>query len=81
MVIVEVALCPADGARAVPGPRSVVPSKNSTAPVGTPPEPVTVAVKVTLWPKTDGVSLDATSVAVWNRAASVRMPLEPWKAS
>jgi hypothetical protein len=38
----------------IPVPRVVVPSVNVTVPVGVPPVPVTVAVKVTCWPSVDG---------------------------
>ena len=64
---------------AVPGPRSVLPLKNSTVPVGVgPPLAVTVAVKVTDWPNTDGLAFEASVVDVparlpplttWERAA------------
>src|SRR5689334_6134710 len=52
VVNVEVAELPL-ALKGVPGPRSVVASKNSTAPVGAAPEvaaSATVAVKVTDWP-------------------------------
>ena len=55
---VEVALRPLP-LRALPDPRLVVPSKNSTKPVGvTPPLRVlvTVAVKVTAWLAADGLA-------------------------
>ena len=49
-----------------PVPRTVVPSRKVTVPVGT-PDPgafaVTVAVKVTLWPEIDGLA-DETIVVV-----------------
>ena len=51
----------------VPVPSEVVPSKNSTLPVGVPaPEPVTltVAVKVTDWPQTEGLTDEVTAVDV-----------------
>jgi hypothetical protein len=42
-----------------------VPSRNVTVPVGVPvPGGVTVAVKVTDWPKTDGLADDVSVVAV-----------------
>jgi hypothetical protein len=46
----------------VPVPRTVVPSLNVTVPVA--PAPVTVAVKVTALPYTDGLRDDATPVVV-----------------
>ena len=51
----------------VPVPMGVEPSKKVTVPVGAPAPgagTVTVAVKVTDWPKTDGFTEDATLVAV-----------------
>ena len=39
-------------------------SKNVTVPVGVPPTDVTVAVKVTLWPKVKGLALEITVVEV-----------------
>jgi hypothetical protein len=48
----------------VPDPILVVPSKNVTVPVGVPEAVVTVAVKVTLWPKVDGLFDDVTVVVV-----------------
>ena len=59
MLIVNVAL-PADN---VPVPRVTVPSRNVTVPDGLlapGATTVTVAVKVTDWPKTDGFTEDAT---------------------
>ena len=52
--------------RAEPGPRSVVPSKNSSAPVGAalPLTSVIVAVNVTAPPKVDGLSDEDTPVVV-----------------
>jgi len=64
----------------VPVPSEVVPSKNSTVPVGVPAPGalgVTVAVKVTDWPKTDGPGAPVTEVdvapwfTVWVKAAEV----------
>ena len=46
----------------VPVPRVVAPSLNVTVPVGVEADPVTVAVKVTDWPKTDGFSEEPTAV-------------------
>ena len=43
-------------------PRLVLPTKNSTVPVGL--LPVTVAVKVTDWPTSDGFRLDVSAVVV-----------------
>jgi hypothetical protein len=49
----------------VPWPILVVPSAKVTVPVGVPePLPVTVAVNVTTWPKTDGLTEAATTVPV-----------------
>ena len=48
----------------VPVPRVVAPSRNVTVPVGVPPDPVTVAVKVTDCPETVGLTLDYTTVVV-----------------
>ena len=46
-------------------PRVVAPSLNVTEPVGVPAAPeVTVAVKVTDWPKTDGLDADITVLTV-----------------
>jgi len=49
----------------VPVPRLVVPSRNVTVPVGMPAGELTVAVKVTGWPKTLGFTeeIDVTVVA------------------
>jgi hypothetical protein len=50
----------------VPVPKVVVPSLKVTVPVGVllPDVGVTVAVKVTLWPKTEGFAEDTTAVVV-----------------
>src|SRR2546430_4589354 len=51
----------------VPLPRLVAPSLNETVPVGVPAPGAlaeTVAVKVTDWPKTDGLADDVTTVVV-----------------
>src|SRR5204863_3978257 len=45
-------------------PRFPAPSLNCTVPVGVPAKEVTVAVKVTLWPKSDGFTEEATAVFV-----------------
>src|SRR5437868_15219895 len=45
-------------------PRFTPPSWNCTVPLGVPPETATVAVKLTLWPKNDGFSDDASEVVV-----------------
>ena len=48
-----------------PGPSDAVPSKNVTEPVGVPPAVlVTVAVNVTDWPTTSGLSEEASAVAL-----------------
>ena len=63
--IVDVAVLPLPF-NGVPGPRSVVPSKNSTVPIGVPPPVVVsviVAVNVTDWPKM-GVEAGPVSVVV-----------------
>ena len=60
--------------------REVTPSLKTTLPVGVPVPgevAVTVAVKVTDWPNTDGLSAEATVVAllalltVWVRVAEI----------
>jgi hypothetical protein len=52
-------------AASVPVPRLVAPSMNVTVPVGLlGPLPVTVAVKVTVCPDTDGLAEDASTVVV-----------------
>jgi len=62
VLVVNVAVPP----DSVPVPRVVAPSRNVTVPVGvaTVVLPVTVAVKVTLCPKTDGFTDEATLVVV-----------------
>jgi hypothetical protein len=65
-----------------PEPRVVELSENVTVPVGAPPGEVTVAVKVTAWPKTDGFAEERSVVVVAglstvNRAAlEVALPAE-----
>src|SRR6266581_917849 len=48
----------------VPVPRLVAPSRNVTVPVGMPTGELTVAVKVTDWPNTDGFAEDTRAVVV-----------------
>ena len=48
----------------VPVPSVVVPSLNVTVPVGVPPLLVTVAVKVTDWPKVEGFVPEDRAVVV-----------------
>lgn len=48
----------------VPVPNVFVPSLNVTVPVGVPPALVTVAVKVTDCPKTEGLADEVTVVVV-----------------
>jgi hypothetical protein len=63
VLVVKVAVPP----DSVPVPRVVVPSRNVTVPLGLPAPgavTVTVAVKVTLCPKTDGLTDEATVVVV-----------------
>src|SRR6266702_1550805 len=48
----------------VPVPRLVAPSRNVTVPVGMPTGELTVAVKVTGWPKVDGFAEDTRTVVV-----------------
>src|SRR5207247_796398 len=50
--------------KAAGAPRFVPLSLNCTVPVGVPAPEVTVAVKVTLWPKFDGVNEESSAVAV-----------------
>lgn len=45
-------------------PNVVAPFLNVTVPVGTPPEEVTVAVKVTAWPEADGFGEELSDSAV-----------------
>ena len=45
-------------------PIAAAPSKNEIVPLATPVPPVTAAVNVTGWPKTDEAALDETVVAV-----------------
>jgi hypothetical protein len=54
--------CP--DAFSVPVPMLVFPSKNVTVPVGTPPGPETVAVKVAACPNADGLADEARVVVV-----------------
>ena len=58
---VENAACPPLSVRV---PRIVVPSLKVTAPIGTPPLEVTVAVNVTFAPKADGFAEDESTVVV-----------------
>jgi hypothetical protein len=65
----------------VPEPINVEPSKNETVPVGVPPPPDdTVAVKMTFWPNTDGLTEEVKVVVlvwlltVWVSAAEVLPP-------
>ena len=61
---VEIEALPA--ASRVPLPMEVVPSKKSTVPVGVPPVPVTVAVKVTDCPAVEGLSEETKlAVEIW----------------
>jgi hypothetical protein len=48
----------------VPVPSVTAPSRNVTEPVGVPPAPVTVAVKVTDWPPMRGLSEEVTAVVL-----------------
>jgi hypothetical protein len=48
----------------LPLPSTVAPSLNVTDPVGVPPPPVTVAVKVTAWPNVLGLSDEISDVVV-----------------
>ena len=60
-----------------PLPREEAPSEKLTVPVGVPLAVVTVAVKVTVWPETEGLAEDARVVVVtalltcWVRPALV----------
>src|SRR5262249_14756124 len=49
----------------LPCPMLVAPSEKITSPLGLPaPLPVTVAVKVTLWPQTEGLAEETTTVVL-----------------
>ncbi len=48
----------------VPVPRVAAPSLNVTVPVGVPPAELTVAVNVTIWPKTEGWADEVSAVVV-----------------
>jgi len=64
VLVVKVAVPP----DRVPVPKIVAPSRNVTVPDGLPAPgatTVTVAVKVTLWPKVDGFADEATVVVVF----------------
>ena len=66
----------------IPVPMLVDPSKKVTVPVGLGPVPLTVAVKVTAWPNTDGLDVDATIVVLLSRpvlTTCVTVPLLPKK--
>jgi hypothetical protein len=54
---------------------AVVPSLNATVPDGVPPLPVTVAVKVTNCPPTDGFTLEASAVTL-DSAVTSNAPIE-----
>ncbi len=59
----------------VPWPMLVDPSKKITEPVGLPgPFPLTVAVKVTTWPDTEGLAEETTTVLVLAIAWKARIP-------
>src|ERR1700687_2427216 len=61
----EIAIVPTPLASKYCGPSRLSPlSRNCTVPGGVPPFEVTVAVKVTLWVKRDGLFDDKTLVAV-----------------
>src|SRR5260370_18458284 len=72
----------------VPVPRLVAPSRNVTVPVGMPAGELTVAVKVTGWPKGDGFAEDTRTgvvaglITVNLAALEVALPAEllntPW---
>jgi hypothetical protein len=64
MVSDEVVNTACPDAFSVPVPTLVFPSKNVTVPVGTPPAPETVAVKLTACPNADGLSEEASVVVV-----------------
>src|SRR5437667_3474247 len=56
--------------------KGVAPSLKVTVPLGVPAPPLTVAVKVTDWPKTDGFCEEATLVVV-EAAFTVTLLLVP----
>src|SRR6476619_29078 len=58
----------------VVGAAQVPPSMNVAEPAGVPPAEVTVAVKVTGWPKADGLSDEVTAVVV-AACVIVRLPV------
>src|SRR5439155_15144333 len=60
----------------VPVPSVVVPSENVTVPVGVPELALTVAVKVTDCPKTDGFAFEARAVVVERVQVNVKLTLE-----
>ncbi len=68
----EVAKVATPLALSVPVPSVVAPSLKVTVPVGVPPAPVTVAVKVTDWPKVEGLA-DEPSAVVVSALATVRL--------
>ena len=83
VVKVEAAVLAPFAVSAVPKPRNVSPSKNSTEPVGGPPLPfkfVTVAVNVTFWPNVEGLRLETTPVEVPAFTVCVSEPLLPRKS-
>ena len=62
-------------ALSVPVPKVFAPSLKVTVPVGVPAAEVTVAVKVTAWPKTEELTLAVTLVVV---AVAARAALTVW---
>ncbi len=70
----------ADPLASVPVPRVVVPSRKVTVPVGVPPDDVTAAVNVTVWPVKAGFADDVTAVLV-AAADGVGCPLPPPQAT
>jgi hypothetical protein len=68
----EVEIVATPPALSVPVPRGVAPSKKLTLPVGVPPGPETLAVKVTDAPNVEGFALEA-SVAVDSAFPIVRV--------
>ena len=58
---------PSSGSRAMPAANEVLPSKKLTVPVRFPEalSARTVAVNVTLWPKVEGVWLEASDTLTW----------------